>query len=142
MAKEHLTQKMKKWIEARVTNAREVETRISTKGLISEIEGMFHIGTPNKKFERELEAEIERARYRIRKRRKQWKDLRSKMAKDLRVPEKMVERWKLKGFITSCTAPAMDGCVNIVREHAFYTNLPMTEDMIPDDHSLDLEDGI
>lgn len=136
----HLTRRMKQWIEGRVVNARRERTRISTKGLINEMEEVFHIGTPNKKLERKLKSEIERAKSRVDRRHERWVQMKTKTAEDLIVPAKIIERWRKTGFVKPCTPQGMEIFTTGIMEFAYCQLFKLTDNDIPDDPSTPLWD--
>lgn len=113
--------------------------RISTKDLVGEIERVFDASTPSKKFERDLEAEIERTRFRFRKQIQDWKDARKKMAEELDIPEDMIDGWKARHLFKSCTPERMEA-FKMARKALYFRQHGSTENDIPDDPSQPLWD--
>ena len=135
-----LTARMEKWIETRLWNQKLINEPITISQIISELTNLYGIRlTPGT--QKKLEAKIEQIRSRIYKRHKQWVNRRSEWARDLNVPEQLVQRWFRAEWIDIQKKGALSAIKGIIFERDYYFRFiePMNaEGKIPEDPEISI----
>ncbi|MBN1931442.1 MAG: hypothetical protein JW786_07525 [Desulfobacterales bacterium] len=135
-----LTGKMEKWIETRLWNRKVDNESITIKQIVSELTHLFGISlTPGT--QKQLEVRIEQIRSRIYKRHKRWLHRRAGWAKNLGVPEKMIQRWYRAGWIDPQKPETINVLAGMIFERDYYLRFiesKDSDDIIPENPDISI----
>jgi hypothetical protein len=114
-----LTGRMEQWIETRLWNRKVENAPIAIRQIVAELANLFGIDlTPGTK--RQMAVEIDRIRSRVYKRHKRWLARRAEWAKNLGVPERLIERWFRAGWIDPGKPAHIKALTGILFERDYY----------------------
>ena len=131
---------MEQWIETRLWNQKVKNEPIIIKQVSSELCSLFGL-TMTPKAQRDLEAKIEKIRFRIYKRYGRWISLRSEWATRLGLPEKMIQRWFRAGWIDPQKSETVNILAGMIFERDYYYRFIAprdADDKIPEDPGISI----
>ncbi|MFZ5572878.1 MAG: hypothetical protein ACOZF0_20965 [Thermodesulfobacteriota bacterium] len=114
-----ITARMEKWIETRLWNQISGNATITVRQIVSELTQLFHLELTAGS-QRQVESKIEQIRFRVYKRRERWLHRRAEWARQVGVPERLIQRWFRAGWIDPGKPQAFKVLAGMIFERDYY----------------------
>ncbi len=133
-----ITGRMEKWIETRLWNLMTGNASITVKQMVSELTNLFRLELTSGS-RQQVETKIEQIRNRVYKRHERWLHRRAEWARQIGVPERMIQRWFRAGWIDPRKPHTFNVLAGMIFERDYYFRFiePIDgETAIPEDPSV------